>query len=65
MHLPEAYEGTVSGKWAARGALALQSKSEDDEIAKLPDNVDFTCIKVFLVDDDLWNIFASRTVLEG
>jgi signal transduction histidine kinase/HAMP domain-containing protein/ActR/RegA family two-component response regulator len=64
LHLPEAYEGMAPESGLREGALP-QARREDDELAKLPDDVDFSGTKVLLVDDDLRNIFALRTVLEG
>lgn len=63
LHLPEAYvgpEATWRDQHDPSGTAA-----EDDEVPALPDDADFTGAKVLLVDDDLRNIFALRTVLEA
>jgi HAMP domain-containing protein/signal transduction histidine kinase/ActR/RegA family two-component response regulator len=65
LHLPEAYEGGVPDSGLREGGVTPSSRQHDDAIPSLPENVDFSGTKVLLVDDDLRNIFALRTVLEG
>ena len=63
LHLPEAYAGPEVAwrdDYNRPGTAA-----EDDEVPALPEDADFTGAKVLLVDDDLRNIFALRTVLEA
>ncbi|HET9929664.1 MAG TPA: ATP-binding protein, partial [Polyangiaceae bacterium] len=57
--VPEAYSGqeAIQRDDSATG--------EDRDVPPLPEDVDFAGTKVLLVDDDLRNIFAIRTVLEA
>jgi len=59
--LPEAYQG--------RDASAVEdmetTRVEEDDLPRLPAEVNFNGVKVLVVDDDRRNIFAIRTVLEA
>jgi len=58
--VPEAYAGIDAPPHDGDGA-----GGEERELPALAGHVDFTGTKVLLVDDDLRNIFAIRTVLEA
>jgi CheY-like chemotaxis protein len=63
LSIPEVYSGPESNVREERsqdGADALESATR-----RLPEDADFKGTKVLLVDDDLRNILAIRTVLEG
>jgi CheY-like chemotaxis protein len=63
LHVPEAY---VGGEMAWRDDhVQSVAPADDDDIPDLPEDADFSGTKVLLVDDDLRNIFALRTVLEA
>jgi CheY-like chemotaxis protein len=63
LHLPEAYvDPGVTGRDERHPSGTAVG---DDDVPTLPDDADFTGAKVLLVDDDLRNIFALRTVLEA
>jgi signal transduction histidine kinase/HAMP domain-containing protein/ActR/RegA family two-component response regulator len=57
--VPEAYSGQEPAQKEDPGT------GEDQEVPPLPEDVDFSGTRVLLVDDDLRNIFAIRTVLEA
>ncbi|HMA97766.1 MAG TPA: ATP-binding protein, partial [Polyangiaceae bacterium] len=63
LHIPEKYAGP---EMPARGELSpFGANSDELEVPELTADAEFSGTKVLLVDDDLRNIFALRTVLEA
>src|SRR5207244_1269807 len=58
LHLPQDYVGQ-------KAISELTRVPMDENVPPLPENADFTGTRVLVVDDDLRNIFAIRSVLEG
>ncbi|XYH99768.1 HAMP domain-containing protein [Sorangium sp. So ce1128] len=63
LYLPAMYAGAEApSRVAPAGARSI---AEDEPAPTLPADADFSAMKVLLVDDDMRNIFAIRTVLEA
>ena len=63
LRVPDAYPGADAGLRDEQVNAA--TTAEEDAIPDLPEDADFSNTRVLLVDDDLRNIFALRTVLEA
>ena len=61
LYLPSKYLGSDI---VPRGEAAADQREEEQAVPALPENATFTGTRVLIVDDDMRNIFAIRTVLE-
>jgi CheY-like chemotaxis protein len=61
LHVLEAYSGPELSSRDEQDARVADA----EDVPALPDDTDFDGTKILLVDDDLRNIFAIRTVLEA
>ncbi|UQA63944.1 HAMP domain-containing protein [Polyangium aurulentum] len=62
LYLPTTYVGAEASREESSGMLATKA---DGQTQSLPANADLSGMKVLLVDDDMRNLFAIRTVLEA